>query len=113
MIASKLEMRDPPVKVVRFREEGEVGEITERADSGIVTTGSPKSLLQLIPYCDSTSRTKRDCMALGIVASVIAAIIVLLIFISGGISKVGSLLTAVYQLAWLIPAFLISKIFVR
>ena len=52
-------------------------------------------------------------MALGIVASVIAAIIVLLIFISGGISKVGSLLTAVYQLAWLIPAFLISKIFVR
>ena len=113
MIASKLEMRNPPVKVVRFREEGEVGEITERADSGIVTTGSPKSLLQLIPYCDNTTRTKRDCMALGIVASVIAAIIVLLVFISGGISKVGSLLTAAYQLAWLLPAFLISNIFVR
>ncbi|MBR7032403.1 MAG: hypothetical protein IKI03_02075 [Clostridia bacterium] len=113
MIASKLEMKNPPVKVVRFREEGEVGEVTERADSGIVTTGSPKSLLQLIPYCDNTSRTKRDCMALGIVASVIAAIIVLLIFISGGISRVGSLLPAIYQLAWLLPAFLISKIFVR
>ena len=113
MIASKLEMNNPPVKVVRFREEGEVGEVTERADSGIVTVGSPKALLQLIPFCDNTSRTKRDCVALGIVASVIAAIIVLLIFISGGISKVGSLLAAVYQLAWLLPAFLISKIFVR
>ncbi len=113
MIASKVEMRDPPVKVVRFREEGEVGAVEERADSGIVTTGSPKALLQLIPYCDNTSRTKRDCMALGIVSSVISAIIVLLIFVSGGISKVNSLLAAVYQLAWLLPAFLISKIFIR
>ena len=113
MIASKVEMRDPPVKVVRFREEGEVGAVEERADSGIVTTGSPKALLQLIPYCDNTSRTKRDCMALGIVSAVISAIIVLLIFVSGGISKANSLLAAVYQLAWLLPAFLISKIFIR
>ncbi len=52
-------------------------------------------------------------MALGIVSSVISAIIVLLIFVSGGISKVNSLLAAVYQLAWLLPAFLISKIFIR
>ena len=113
MIASKREMRNPPVKVVRFREEGEVGEVTDRADSGIITTGSPKALLQLIPYCDNTTRTKRDCMALGIVSAVIGAIIVLLIFISGGISKTNSLLAAAYQLAWLLPAFLISKIFIR
>ena len=113
MIASKLEMRDPPVKVIRYREESEVGAVSDRVDSGIVTTGSPKALLQLIPFCDNTARTKRDCMALGIVSSIISAVIVLLIFISGGIARTNSLFAAAYQLAWLLPAFLISKIFVR
>ncbi len=113
MIASKTDLKDPPVKVVRYREEGEVDSVSERADSGLVTSGSPKSLLQIIPCCDNAVRTKRDCLALGIVSAIISAIIVLLVSITGNLGHLSSLFVAAYQAVWLIPAFLISKLFVR
>ncbi len=113
MIASKTDLKDPPVKVVRYREESEVDSVSERADSGLVASGSPKSLLQIIPCCDNTVRTKRDCVALGIVSSIIGGIIVLLVSVTGGLSHLNSLFVAAYQAVWLIPAFFISKLFVR
>ncbi|MBR3991578.1 MAG: hypothetical protein IKI91_05530 [Clostridia bacterium] len=113
MIASKTDLKDPPVKVVRYREESEVDSVSERADSGLVASGSPKSLLQIIPCCDNTVRTKRDCVALGIVSSIIGGLVVLLMSITGGLGHLSSLLVAAYQAVWLIPAFLISKLFVR
>ena len=48
-----------------------------------------------------------------IVSSIIGGLIVLLLSITGGLGHLSSLFVAAYQAVWLIPAFLISKLFVR
>lgn len=111
MIARKVNMKRIPLKVVRYA-SGE-NETVEKASSGLVTCGSPKSLLQVISYCDKVLHTKKTNIALYVLAMLIGAAIMTLLVLSGSVSVMTSLYIAVYQLLWLIPMLLASKMFIR
>ena len=113
MIAAKLSMKKAPIKVVRYRSADEVGGKSESTDSGLVTFGSPKSLLQLLPYCDKTIHTKRTCAALSIMSVIIGLMLLVVFSMSSGLGMLNSLYIIAYNLAWMIPAYLASKIFIR
>ncbi len=113
MIAKKVKMKRIPLKVIRYSEPEEVDSYSTKVDSGLVTCGSPKSLLQIISYCDKVLHTKKTNIALAILAILIGAAIMLLLVLSGSIGVVNSLFIMLYQLLWLIPMMFSSKMFIR
>ena len=113
MITAKLSMKKAPIKVVRYRNADEVGGWSEHIDSGFVTYGSPKSLLQILPSCDNTIHTKRTCAALSIMSVIISLMLLVVFSMSSGLGRLNSLNIILYNIAWMIPAYLATKIFIR
>ena len=113
MIARKLNMKRMPLKIVRYASAEEVTAYEEKVDSGLVTCGSPKSLLQVISYCEKVLRTRKTNAALGVLSVLIGAAILALLLLSDSMGLLNSLYIAVYQLIWMIPLAISSKMFIR
>ena len=113
MIAKKLNMKRIPLKIVRYASTDEVGLYEEKVDSGLVTCGSPKSLLQVISYCGKVLHTKKTNIALGVLSVMISTAILVLLLLSQSMGSLNSLFVAVYQLIWLIPMTISSRMFIR
>jgi len=113
MIAKKLNMRRMPLKIVRYASADEVGVYEEKVDSGLVTCGSPKSLLQIVSYCGKVLHTKKTNIALSVLSVMISVAILLLLTLANSLESMNSLFIAVYQLIWLIPMVISSKVFIR
>lgn len=113
MIARKLNMKRMPLKIVRYRSTDEVGVSTEKADSGLVTCGTPKSLLQVISYCGKVLHTRKTNIALSVLSVMIGVAILALLLLSDSMNSVNSLFIAIYQLIWLIPMMISSRMFIR
>lgn len=113
MIAKKAGMKKMPLKIVRYASADEVGKYEEKVDSGLVTCGSPKSLLQVITYCGKVLHTKKTDIALGVLSVMIGAAILVLLLLADSLSVLSSLLIVLYQLVWLIPITIASKVFIR
>ncbi len=113
MIAKKLNMRRIPLKVVRYASPEEVTMYEEKADSGLVTCASPKSLLQVISYCDKVLHTRKVNIALCVLSVLLGIAVIGLMILSGTVGVVNSLFVAIYHLLWVIPMVLAAKMFIR
>jgi hypothetical protein len=113
MIAHKLNMKRMPLKIVRYASAEEVTAYEEKVDSGLVTCGSPKSLLQVISYCEKVLRTRKTNIALSVLSVLIGAAILALLLLSDSMGLLNSLYIAVYQMIWMIPLAISSKMFIR
>ena len=67
----------------------------------------------MISYCDKVLHTKKTNIALCVLAMLIGAAVMVLLVLSGSIGVMTSLYIAVYQMLWLIPMLLSSKMFIR
>lgn len=113
MIAKKLNMKRMPLKIVRYASTEEVSTYEEKVDSGLVTCGSPKSLLQVISYCGKVLHTKKTNIALSVLSVMIGTAILVLLLLSQSMGTLNSLFVAIYQLIWLIPMTISSRMFIR
>lgn len=110
MIFSKVKGRNYPLKVIK-NHEGDVDK--QRVDSGIVTRGTTKSLLQVVSYCDMVLSVKRTNMIISIVSAIVSLAVMLIVSMSGNLSAIGSWLLVVNQLFWMIPAMLTTKLYIK
>lgn len=113
MIARKLNMKRIPLKIVRYASTDEVGSYAEKINSGLVTCGTPKSLLQVISYCGKVLHTKKTNIALSVLSVMIGLAILVLLLLSDSMGSLNSLIIAIYQLLWLIPMMISSRMFIR
>ncbi|MGN1410624.1 MAG: hypothetical protein ACI4XJ_10695 [Eubacteriales bacterium] len=113
MIAKKAGMKKMPLKIVRYASADEVGMYEEKVDSGLVTCGSPKSLLQIISYCGKVLHTKKTDIALGVLSVMIGLAILVLLLLADSLTALSSILIVLYQLIWLIPITIASNVFIR
>ncbi len=110
MIFSKVRGKKYPLKVVRNTEGCET---MARADSGIVTRGTTKSLLQVVSYCDMVLSVKNTNTIISIVSAIVSLAIVFIVTISKNIGALDSWMVVVNQLFWMIPAVLTTKLFIK
>ncbi|MBO6052943.1 MAG: hypothetical protein J6Q17_04330, partial [Clostridia bacterium] len=113
MVAKKLSMKKMPLKIVRYADLYEVVPYEAKVDSGLVTCGQQKSLLQVIAYCGKVLRTKKTHIALSVMAVLITAAIVIILELADLLGGMNSLLVTLYQLVWLIPTMITSRVFIR
>ncbi len=113
MIARKLNMKKMPLRIVRYASPEEVTAYEEKVDSGLVTCGTPKSLLQVISYCEKVLRARKTNIALSVLSVLIGAGILTLLLLSDSMGLLNSLYIAIYQFIWLIPLSIASRMFIR
>ena len=113
MIWKKLNNKHMPLQIIRYADADEVENFEEKADSGLVTNGSPKFLLQVISYCGRVLQARKTNVALCTLSILIAIAIMILMLLTGALNGMNSLLIAVYHLIWLIPIYISARIQVR
>ncbi len=113
MVAKKLSMKNMPLKVVRYADLDDVATYEAKVDAGLVTCGQQKSLLQVISYCGKVLRTKKTHIALSVLAVIITASIVTILELANLLTGMNSLLITLYQLIWLVPTMITSRVFIR
>ena len=84
-----------------------------KADSGLVTCGSQKSLLQVISYCGKVLRTKKTHAALTVMSILVSAAIMTILLFANMLGGLTPLTITLYQLAWLVPVLITSRVFIR
>ncbi len=113
MVSKKLSMKKMPLKIVRYANLDEVATYEAKVDSGLVTCGQQKSLLQVIAYCGKVLRTKKTHIALSVLAILVSTAIVTILELADLLPGMNSLILTLYQLAWLIPTVITSRVFIR
>lgn len=102
-----------PFRVLRYNDTDEINRVNERTSSGIVSRDSTKPLLGIIGSCSRILSTRKTGFAVGVVSSVIAAIIVWLLVASGGIATLTSGIVLIYQLLWAVAVLIVARMFLR
>ncbi len=110
MIFSKVRGKKYPLKIVRNMEGCEG---TARAESGIVTRGTTKSLLQVVTYCDMVLSVKSTNMIISIVSAIVSLVILLIVAMSKNLGALHSWMVVANQFFWMIPAMLTTKLFIK
>ncbi len=110
MIASKIRGRRYSLKVVRTMDGCED---LERVDSGIVTRGSAKSLLQILPLCDMVLGVRNTNAVISVVSAIVSLAAVFIVTISQNLGALSSWMVVVSQLFWMLPAMMTAKMFIK
>ena len=84
----------------------------EKADSGVISRGTPRSLLQTCVLCAKVLYATRTAFTVKILSVVFSVLLMAFLMMFGGGVTVPSLYVAIYQLFWLIPVFMISKVYI-
>jgi len=110
MIFSKVRGKKYPLKIVRDMEGCEGA---AHVDSGIVTRGTTKSLLQVVTYCDMVLSVKSTNMIISIVSAIVSLAILLIVTMSKNLGALHSWMIVANQIFWMIPAMLTTKLFIK
>lgn len=114
LIASGLKKQgEYSYSVTRYDGADDAYAVADSVDSGIVSRSSAKTLLQLISECTKVLASRRAGTVIGIISSVVAAILMVIVIASGRVGSLTSGVMAIYQLFWLIPAYISARMYVR
>ncbi len=112
---NKLDPKKYPICVVKGENETGVKSNVSAKKSGIVAAGSIKGLIKTILICDRLAnvvKTNRVVKAVSAIAGVLIMGALVFTGITLGGAWLWSLYFGLYQLAWLLPVYIISKIYI-
>ena len=112
LLGSKVKITKYPVRILRCKTLEEATVTQDEADSGVVSKSGPRSLLNAFVLCSKVlyaNRTNNVVKVLSVGASVLLMAI-LLVF--GKAASIPSIYVVLYQLFWMVPVYLFSKLYV-
>lgn len=112
MMSTKIKISKYPVKVLKCKTTADVNEISDRLESGILSKNSAKALLQTLSLCDKVTGVTKNNLIVKIFSLVISVILSAIIMILGMAASVPSVFIALYQVFWMIPMIIITRIFI-
>jgi len=110
LLARFIDLAKYPVKIIKCRSMADKLATEEKADSGIVSKKSARSLLKTLSLCEKVNSCSKTGTFVAMLSVIIGfAISAFLLFqdLSGSINGV---YVALYQLFWLIPTVIISQL---
>ena len=110
---NKLDPEQYPLRVVKGENEVETKYNVSAKKSGIVAAGSIKGLIKTVLLCDRLANVMKTNLVVKVV-SALAGLLVMatFVFIHITLGGVWSLYFGIYQLSWLVPVYIISKIYI-
>lgn len=112
MLDRSISLADYPIKILRCRTIDDLAVSSEHTESGVVSRRSVKSMMTAYSLCEKVLHSMRIGTMLKILATVFSFVIVALMILVKLSGSVSSWHAVLYQLAWIVPAVLITKIYV-
>lgn len=112
LLSHSVDLNRYAVKIVRCGKDDRLSVSSERADSGVVSTESPKALMQTVIMCGNLYNVLRTNSILKAVSVVVSLCIMAFVSVISASSGIHSLYVALYQLFWMLPPLLISKLYI-
>ncbi len=111
LLASKLRVSRFPARIVKNMPEA--NEDISNADSGIVSRSSLTALAHSITLCNKIKRVRKTSKAVSIVSMVISVIMMIFLALFSSKITVPSIYVALYQVFWMIPLLLFTKLNIK
>lgn len=113
LLAVKLRGKPFSVQIDKQMEEpAEPGKLKE-IDSGLVSRSSAKSLVRPALLCSRLAHVRRTGSIIRTVALVVSLLIMLLLTVLSSSVGITSVYVALYQVFWMIPGLIITRLFIK
>lgn len=112
MLSQRIKLTKYPVRILRCRGLDDMSESLEEVDSGIVSKGSSRSLLQTFVLCNRVLYVLRTSVIVKILSVILGVLLVTVAMLFNSVGSVTSVYVALYQLFWILPVYIISKIYI-
>ena len=101
-----------PIRMIKGEKADAPENHVEATETGVVSIGSVKNLVKTVLLCDRINSISRTNFVIKAVSAFIGAIVMGFLLFSGAYTNVWSLYPALYQAFWMLPIYLISKIYI-
>ena len=112
LLGSKVKITKYPVRILRCSSLDEVTTPLDEADSGIVSKGGPRSLLNTFVLCSKVLYANRTNVTVKILSILFSVLLMAFLLVFGKVASIPSIWVVLYQVFWIIPVYLISKFYV-
>ncbi len=113
LLASKLRISRFPAKVIKRNTEELPDGALESADSGIVSRNTLEGIADAVVLCNKIKRVRRTSRSVCIVSAIIGILVMVFLALFSSTPDILSIYTVIYQLFWLIPMVLFTKLFIK
>lgn len=101
------------LRVIKYRNTEEITKYARRAEGGIVSRNSAKSLLNAVSGCDKILSAQKTGFAIGVISAILSAAVIAVALFAGSLGSVYSIYIALCQLFWLLPTVITTRLIVR
>ena len=112
LLSGKINLSKYPVRIIKCNSVDDMNTTKDTSDSGIISTGSVRGILQALALCDRLKHINRTNAVVKLLSIVLGIFSAALIVASGVVWRVASVYLAAYQLFWMIPMLLLSKFYI-
>ena len=112
MLDRSISLADYPIKILRCRTIDDLAVSSEHTESGVASRRSVKSMMTAYSLCEKVLHAMKTGTMLKVLAMVFSFVIVALMILVKLSGSVSSWHAVLYQLAWIVPAVLITKIYI-
>ena len=111
---NKIDPSEIPVRIIKGQGVSEKKESISTSVGSIVSTGSRKGLIKTLLLCDKIMNIRKTNLIVKIVSMIIGMVVtgILMASMVAGDNTVSSLIPAAYQLFWMLPILIVSKIYI-
>jgi len=111
LIANKVRVSRFPTRVIKCFAEDNMD--VERADSGIVSRNSLSALARTISLCNKIRRVRKTSKTVSTVSMIVSVIMMIFLALFSSELGVASIYVALYQVFWMLPMLLFTKLYVK
>ncbi|MBQ8005183.1 MAG: hypothetical protein IJ303_02600, partial [Clostridia bacterium] len=111
LLASRLRNAGLPIRIIRGTSEDH-GEV-QSADSGIVSRSSLTALARAVALCNKIRRVRKTSKSVSIASMLVSTFMMIFLSLLSSELVIPSVYVALYQIFWMIPNLLFTKLFVK
>ena len=113
LLASKLRISRFPARVIKRNAEELPDTVVESADSGIISRNTLDGLADAVVLCNKIKRVRKTSRSVCIVSAIIGILVMVFLALFSSTPDILSIYTVIYQVFWMIPMVLFTKIFIK
>ena len=108
MLQNAIKFRRCPVAVLKQNSPDEISGETASTSGGVVCNSSLHNFLRMFSLCDKVRHVTKCNAIIMTVATVLSALAVGFLAVTGDLESFGAVQAAIFQLCWLIPVWILS-----
>ena len=110
LLANGIKYKKCPIAILKAGNPEDMTKVTKEIDSGVVTNAGLHTFLRTFALCDKTHHIIKSNGMICVIGTVLSLAAAAFMIFAGDTTGITSLYTVLFQLAWVLPVWLLSSI---